>query len=432
MRYTLSLLISLLLLSCFHKDVMKDSADDVAAVFFYSGTEGKYIITKEQIFQAQSKESGGGVTNISGYAEYRITSYDLLTGNQTGRVNLGEGIEKAFCILGSTPGKLWLYSIDPGIGFHCRNPKTLELISDEKALTASGPLKGFSFARPEWMKLKGSYGINIENGKLMLSDMQGFHYYFDVEKSTLEKTGDGLIDYDWAVTKTGSTGYFSKKDYVSLNANGRQKLQYGNEDSTGKFSYLNGEIILDVNPVHDLARKNEALAIIGGREKTLKDSIASLTKILPATNGSFTSFAYKVKNGINSMEREIDNLEREKTAINRKNSKYFDNAVLSDAPGNLFIIHGTDVSDTSRMQVTKVNLNGKIFTETWTVKLPQFYRDPGKANSKGAFETVFSDGNPSFSYQWFGLPEDKLIIISQLRIICIDVNSGKTTWEHPL
>jgi hypothetical protein len=439
MRETLFFsLVILLLSSCFHKDVMSDRADDVASAFIYNGPEGKWIITKEQVFQAQSKESGGGVTQISGYAEYRLTAYDPATGQQTGRVNMGEGIEKSFTILGTTPGKLWLFSIDPELGFHCRNPKTLELISDEKTLTASGSLKGFAFARPEWMKLNQQYGWSAANEKLMLSDMQGYHYYFDPEKNTLEKTEDPIIDYTWAVSKTGSTGYFTKENYVSLRSDGRQKLMYNYEDSTGKFSYLNGEILLDVNPAHDAVRKKNALMIIDNEEKMLKDSIARIHALFPKISVEGRSYSelsneeWKAKNKCESMMRHIESLERDKESINRENSKYIDNPVMSDAAGNLFIIHGSDVTDTSRMQLSKVNLSGRTFTETWTIKLADFYRDPEKANTKGAFETVFSDGNPNFRFQWFDIADDKLFMISQLQMVCVDVKSGKTLWVHPL
>jgi hypothetical protein len=439
MRQTLFFsLVILLLSSCFHKDVMSDRADDVASAFIYNGPEGNLIITKEQVFQAQSKQSGGGMTQISGYAEYRITAYDPATGQQTGRVNMGEGIEKAFTILGTTPGKLWLFSIDPELGFHCRNPKTLELISDEKTLTASGPLKGFSFARPEWMKLSQQYGWNAANEKLMLSDMQGYHYYFDPGKNTLEKTEDAIIDYTWAVSKTGSTGYFTKENYVSLRGDGRQNLLYNYEDSTGKFSYLNGEILLDVNPLHDALRKKNALAQIEEEEKKMKDSLARINALYPTLSAERRNYSniskeeWKAKSDYETMTHAIEVFERDKKTMMQENSRIIDNPVMSDAAGNLFIIHGSDVTDTSRMQLSKVNLSGRTFTETWTIKLADFYRDPEKADTKGAFETVFSDGNPNFRFQWFDIADDKLFMISQLQMVCVDVKSGKTLWVHPL
>lgn len=237
---------------------------------------------------------------------------------------------------------------------------------------------------------------------------------------------------------TGNTGSFTNEEYVFLNANGRQKLMYGYEDSTGKFSYLNGEILMDVNPVHDVERKNNALFDIENEETGIRNTINRLYALYPGIDvegikySELSNEEWKVKNTCDSPDREMESLERERKSITRESLKYIDHPALSDAPGNLFIIHATDVTDTARMLLTKVNLSGKAFTETWTVKLPEFYRYPEKADSKGAFETVFSDGNPNFRYQWFELVDDKLFMISQLRIICIALKSGKTAWEHPL
>jgi hypothetical protein len=437
MRYSISLLlVALAFVSCFHKDVMNDRADDVATTFIYSGTDGKCIITKEQVFQAQSKESGGGVTHISGYADYRLTSYDPSTGNVTGRVDLGEGIENAFVVVGTTPGKIWIYSIDPELGLHCRNPKTLEVISDEKTLTATAPLKGFAFARPAWNLLNQSYGWNAENGKLMLSDMQGYHYYFDPAKNTLEKTEDAIVDYTWAVSKTGSTAYFTKDDYVSLGGNGRQKLMYRYEDSTAKLSYLNGELLLDVDPLHDVERKKDAIFVIENEWTGINNWVNRLQLLFPGIEekkySQYSHEEWEVKDTISELQRKMDDLQRDKESIERKGTKYLDNAALSDAPGTIFILHATDISDTARMQLTKVQLDGKKLTEAWTIKLADFYRDPEKANSKGAFETVFSDGNPAFGYEWYEISDGKLFMISQLQLICLDAKSGKTLWVHPL
>jgi hypothetical protein len=180
------------------------------------------------------------------------------------------------------------------------------------------------------------------------------------------------------------------------------------------------------------------LAAIDKEEQKINDSISRLHQLFPGMGvegrkySEISNEEWKAKRTCESLIRDKESLERDRESIMRERSKYIDNPVLSDAEGNLFIIHATDITDTSHMQLTKVNLAGRTFTEAWTVKLPNFYRDPQKANNKGAFETVFSDGNPNFRYQWFGIEDGKLFMISQLQLICVDVQSGKTIWEHPL
>lgn len=60
----------LLFSGCFHKDIDTGRADDIVGNLIYSGKEGDFIISKEEIFQANSKSTENGVTHISGYTEY--------------------------------------------------------------------------------------------------------------------------------------------------------------------------------------------------------------------------------------------------------------------------------------------------------------------------------------------------------------------------
>src|ERR1700720_727634 len=141
--FPVAALLSLVLLtSCMHKDVMTDRADDISSSIIYQGKEGNYIINKEVIFQASSKSSGRGFTKISGHNDYRISSYDLATGKLVARVNMKGGMDKGeFIILGVTEGKLWVYSIDPDLGLHYRNPKTLEVIGTQQKIAESPSFK---------------------------------------------------------------------------------------------------------------------------------------------------------------------------------------------------------------------------------------------------------------------------------------------------
>lgn len=417
---------------------MNDRADDVINSFIYYGKEGNFIITKEQIFQATSKESGGGFTRISGYSEYRLSSYDLATGELTGRINMEEGQEKEFVLMGTTAGKIWLYSVDEELGLHCRNPKTLEVISTEKQLSASAPLNGFSFARPEWSKLDSHYGWSADNGLLMLSDMQGFHYYFDPEKNTLNKTDDEIPDYDWSVTRLNSSGYFSKEDYISLNGSGRQFLQFRYEDSTGKLSYLDGKLILDCNPVSEAKRTKAYVDSLSRTLALYTDSLKQIATQYPdldeqrRTNARDYEKLYRIKSNQSDFKRKVDDLERELKNSERKFFEVYDNPLLMGPEGQFFVWHGTNVTDTSHVLLTSVSLKGRTFTENWSSPLSGLYIDPAKAESKGAFETVFSEGNPEFDYLWYEVYQDKLIFIAQLQMYCIDIKSGKTIWQHPL
>jgi hypothetical protein len=438
MKRFLPLLLLPLLVSCFHKNVMTDRADDVEASFVYNGKSGPLIITKEMIFQASSKESNGGMTKISGRAEYRISSYDPATGNLVGRAEMGDGIDDAFVIMGTTEGKIWLYSIDPELGLHCRDPRTMEVISTEKILSASSPLKGFAFARPEFSKLDDHYGWNAKNGLLMISDMQDYHYFYDPDKGTLTKTEEEIPDYDWAKNPLNSSGYFGEDDYVSIKGSGRQKLTIRYIDSTGKLSFLNAAILIDNDPLHEMAREKAYADSLSRLLAAYKDSLAQLLKKYPGLDDEtsprarYTEEAYQASWKKRGYENKAEHIERDLKRTTEPHFNVYDNAVLSDGSGDFFLVHAADVSDTARMNISKLHKQGFAISETWTTPMKNYFRDPDKADDKGAFETVFSDGDPRFDYQWFAVFNDKLIFISQLQMACLDVKTGKILWEKPL
>ncbi|MBI3510766.1 MAG: hypothetical protein HY064_08880 [Bacteroidetes bacterium] len=440
MRFRLFFILILpyLFSSCYHKDVMNDRADDVVQAFFYSGKEGKFIITKEEIFQATSKESDGASTNISGYAEYRISSYDLATGKLVGRVDMEEGIEKAFIILGASPGKIWIYSVNSELGFHCRDPKTLEVIADEKTLESKAPFNSFIFARPEWVKLGQFYGMNQENGFVMLTDMQGFHYYFDPAKNTMEKTEDEIRNFPADANYLNSSAYFSDGMFVSLSNDIRKKLMVKNEDSTAKFTYLDAALVIDNDPVHDAQRKLNYIDSIKRLQKIVDDTLHSIYDRYPELKNDVMMFNAKsvqeseTRNKVRDLQRATDDYGREIRKIQKDKRYMVDYPALSDGNKNFFVIYASDVSDTARIFIAKEKLENNSISEIWKVKLKDFYRDPEKANSKGAFANVFNDGDPQFHYQWFDTGDGKIVIISQLQMICINSSNGKIIWEKPL
>ncbi|HEU4717427.1 MAG TPA: hypothetical protein VFU15_06330, partial [Bacteroidia bacterium] len=431
MKRFLFLLFLLPLASCFHKDVMEDRADDVGVAIFYSGAEGKMIITREDVFQVQSKETNGSVTNFTGYNECRISSYDLATGKLLSRVNMGHGIEKAFVILGCTPGKLWVYSIDPALGLHCRNPKTLDVIQNEAALSASGPLKNFDFARPDWTKLKENYGWKARNGLVMITDMQGYHYYYDPDKNTLEKTENDIHDYSLAVNYLSVSGKFSDERYFSLSSGSRRKLMLHEEDSTARFSYLSGQFVIDNDPRHEAARKKTASDSLQRIATALNDSLAILFAHFPTLKNDVLMFQAKTPeehealDQVRALQRRVDQATREVKRISRERTRYPEDALLSDGPGNFFILHASNISDTAKMLLTKVHYGKDGFAEMWHLRLNDFFFTPAKAYQEGAFGEEFDKGNPQFGFQWFDCEDGKIVLISQLEMTCIDAATGR-------
>ncbi|MEO8446222.1 MAG: hypothetical protein ABI528_01935, partial [bacterium] len=177
------------------KNVMKDIADNFEEVII-AGSDGQYVlVAKEEIFQATSKSDKGGMRHITGYTEYRITSYDLNTGNLLKRIVLGDREENACIFLGETSGKLWYKSVDPKLGFHARDPKSLDVIVSQDKITEANPFLLNNLSQPEWNSIERYYGFDNSKGMPMVSDNSGFVYYIDPSTLKADKVSASIINF---------------------------------------------------------------------------------------------------------------------------------------------------------------------------------------------------------------------------------------------
>lgn len=430
--FLLSILFSF---GCMHKNVMSDSADDILASFIYSGSEGTFLVQWESIFQANSKESNGGVTHISGYSERRLSSYDLGTGEMKARVELGEQIEEANELLGFSPGKIWMFSIEEELGLHYRDPLTLEVKEDWSSLSKRPGLSSFQPSKPEWAQIPSYYGMDWKSGKLILTDLQGYHYQLDPNDFSLTKSSEELRRQDWEDDPYSSSAQLKKDDYYSLSGNPRRKIEFRGKSSPEELSFLEGEFILDLNPENQGRRKNAYFSLVNAEIKALQDSVARIKQAHPELDIDHPKY-HEWNSEQNTLWREKQDLGRKADRL-KDDLKRMDNfheevmrsPLLSPDGKTGFIRHAGTLTDTAKILVSKVIFNpDTTWTLAWTTHIPSIYFDYSKADQAGAFETVFSKGNPTFDYAWAGMTEDKLILVEQLRMVCLDVKSGKLMW----
>ncbi|MCA6362618.1 MAG: hypothetical protein IM638_06240 [Bacteroidetes bacterium] len=441
-RLTLLLLLLTTLGSCFHKDVMEDRADDIKCVLLYHDNSGARIIAREEIFQATSKSSGGGMTRISGYSEYRLSAYDVATGKLLARVELGEGMEESEClVLGIADQKIWLFSMNPELGFHSRSPKTLEIIETQTQLAATAPFTGFKFAVCEWSQINRHYGMSVDQKNVMLSDIAGFRYAFDPKAKTLRQTTEEIMCNDsWSSSNsiTNNSLRLSKEETVSLSGEPRRFVEYQYKPTGFKNSYLKGEFLMVTDLMHLAALRSKEIAAIDHETDSLTQIIRQLRQQFPRLTDESGWFS-EMSNDERDAYRQIDNIKRDTTElmrnkrdINSNSSSYMRYTALMNGR-NAFIMHSADVTDTSKLMLTSLEIADKSsYREKWTTRLNRYYFNPDKADAAGAFETVFSDGNPEFRFRWFEIADDKLIVISQLQMCCIDLNTGRILWDNDL
>jgi hypothetical protein len=423
---------------CFHKDVATDRADDVEATILYTGAEGHFVITKEAIFQANSKSTEGGVTHISGYTEFRLTSYNLATGDQMGRVALGEMIEEANTLLGTTPGKVWMFSIDPEIGLHYRNPKTLEPVKTWAELSKLPGLSEIKPARPDWPLIGQYFKVDYDEQQVVLTDEAGFKYHLDPESFEVKKVDVEIRAADWDQNPLTGSGSLPNEKYVSLQGDPRKEISYLQKNSGAEVSFLFGQLFLDFDPNKAAQRKEFKRDSMERHWKALEDSVKIYSAAHPEANqepdyNKWTWEQRDIHSHAVSLKQYAEYAKRDYESALRSGNIFPENVVLTTDGKSIYMHHANLVADTAHTLISRVNLQpDSSWKIAWTTHLPKFYHNYSKADQAGAFEEVYSKGNPTFDYQWAGTIKNYLVFISQLRMACLDTETGKLLWEKEL
>ena len=418
--------------SCFHKDVMNDPADDIAETLLYTGKEGNIIINHELIFQATSKSSGGGMTRISGYNEARLTSYDLETGAVLARIELGEEQETTYELLGVAADKIWLYTPDPELGIHSRNPKTRDVIDKEASIAS---IKSLKLARPEFALIDQYYSFDYDSSNIFLTDMQGIRYLLNPVSLEIRETERELPREDFTSTFLKSMVYFDKEKYVAFSGDGdRKKMNWNNEDSTARLPFIKPEIFIDMNPVRNAARRNAYLNKLKMRVDSIRKRLDSLGVKYEEDELAPRESKWNVSDSERERQRLISQLGYDyRDAVSDVKheitfSSSFDDYALGTESKIALVYSALNVEDTATAQITLVDCSANRFAEKWKLTLPGFYYDSDKAEGAG----VFDDGDPEFRYKWAEIHNNTFVMIAQLKMIAIDLSTGKKIWEIQL
>jgi hypothetical protein len=339
-----------------------------------------------------------------------------------------------FTIMGATEGKLWMYSANKDLGLHYRNPKTLEVIANQQKLTETTPLKSISLAPAPWSRIDTYYSFDWGNGQPIITDAQGYVYHLNPDTFTAEKLDEKLktrFSVDWFTNSIN----IDENRRIYLAGDNRSTIQIGNKQGDNdKLSFLFGKFILDNSDV--------AAGIVKKRK------IEEYQKIIAESEDSIKAYksTHKTDNSHDYYRGDLSNAETDKYEMNEKHRTALEHAKMdlqhlmtfgidlknpiSNEPMTFLVYYANSITDTARAIISKVKFNADSSTsEVWKCELNSFFFDPDKASKKGSFDIVFSKGNPQFRYQWFDIDDNKLIMISQLQMACIDMNTGKVLWE---
>lgn len=415
---------------CFKKDVMVDTADDVEeAVIMYVNGE-KYLVVKEEIFQATSKESGRGITRTTGYTEYRLSSYNLNTGELVKRIELGERDDNNHYFLGPAEGKLWYISSDKETGLHARDPMTLEIIVPQSEIFNNNPFLTDNLPHPKYYEYRKYYGFDNPEKFPLISDNSGFVYKLDPNSLKAEKTDKSIEVYKYDETAKTTSMEFNSDTYLNLSGEPRKILKVKSQDYP-EISFLDGNFMFSTTKLSQSDINPEFFAPIKmAIEKSTKklDSLNKLYDELKNAGVSETDYKIKsVKYDIESIQRDLKFKDDE---MKRKNT--LNSVIITDDRG-VFIIHRSNATDTAKVIISKIILDENMNPgKKWETFIPDVFYDPGKVVDKDGFEYVFSKGSPDFDTVRILYGDGKLIYIFMLRAVCLDSKSGNILWNIEL
>lgn len=405
------------------KDVMKDKADNIEELIIAESDGNYFLISKEEVFQATSKSDNNGIRQITGYTEYRLSAYDLNSGQLLNRIQFGDRKTGECKFLGYTKGLLWYKSVDPELGFHARDPKTLEVkISQDKVIEVNPFLKG-NLSQPEWNSIGKYYGFDPAKNMPVVSDNSGFLFTIDPVTIRAGKTEESLKDFEYENRCLTSYVSLSPNSTISLKGSPRNIIEFENKESKD-LSFLKGEFIESSVETEESESGNNYLSSVYDEIKKYELQIDSI-KNLSNENSHGKKYA----------ERNIQNIERKIKYANDnlKRDSDKESFIIMTKDKCMFVYSQTDVTDQSKALITKIRLNNDFtISRIWETELSNIFVDPEKGMDRSSFDIVFSKGNPNFSTKRALSGNGKLIFMAMLRIVCIDIETGKILWEAEL
>jgi hypothetical protein len=413
----------------FKKDVMKDTADNVEEAIIMKVNDENFLVTKEEIFQATSKSDKGGFRQTSGYREYRLTSYDLKTGNVINRVNLEESDDNYHYFIGPTDGLLWYMSMDKKTGLHARDPKTLEIkISQEDILKANPYLRN-NLPTTKWYELRKYYGYDIQKKIPMISDNSGFIYYLNPGTLKAEKTTKSIKNFNYEESTTSTSMHFDKENYLSLTGTPRNHLSIKSRELE-EPSFLDGNFLFSSNLLNVTDANPDFNSPIVKKKEKKQHELDSLTSRLAEFDENASKKPWEIsylKSYIDYAKRDIERFDKE--LEDYTNDRY--NSIITPDK-SIFIIHQSNASDTSKIVISRIKINDDGIEQKWNTYVPDIFAEPSKVMSKPGFEYVFSKGSPDFGKKRVIYSDNKLVLILMLRAVCIDADTGNILWDIEL
>jgi hypothetical protein len=120
------------------------------------------------------------------------------------------------------------------------------------------------------------------------------------------------------------------------------------------------------------------------------------------------------------------------TTIPKKDKELFsiDVSKIITEDSSVFLLSQDEEGDKSKCVISRLSMMQDSTVELdWQVILDEYYRYPEIAVKDGFFDSIFGKGNPNYRTMMVLNTEDKLIFIFNLKMLCLDIETGDTVWE---
>jgi len=272
------------------------------------------------------------------------------------------------------------------------------------------------------------------NNCIVLTDIQGNLFSLDptsLKASPIKKKP--TIDNFPEAHATSATRWGDKR--VTLSGEIRKQLEFSHKN-TSEDSYLKGEILLEQNTARLSTIAKSMLTINNAETERLRqrcDSFLNLYPVLKDQRQAYLSIKdYRIPSRFYEMQNELERMYRDSNNARDEVIRDLDKMVLGCDSNYIYILHANNLTDTSSILITRVEVKDDVSHPLWTTMVPQIYFDPSKGIKRNRMSEVFKSGNPQFRYEWYGVEGTVLVGIKMLFAFGIDVNTGKLLWKQQL
>ena len=214
----------------------------------------------------------------------------------------------------------------------------------------------------------------------------------------------------------------------------RKTISYNGKIPNRELTFIDPQFILERNG----KKLHQEFISKYGSIKKVMDSLSNEINLLGGKNENVNSMdpvKWQMIKDIESKQRtfrsEMDQFNRELENIER--GSFGNNKIMLTDSCSFLVVHRKSTNKNALMVISNISFPSKGKpAEIWQTTLPNIFYNPSDASESSELKRVFSKGNPDFSFKYFKLTNDKLLIIYMLHAICLDIKTGKILWKFKI